>query len=66
MLHKPRSLSLFPNLFNKFNKTCALMEYPLFNYRPVTHRTYDLAKTDGYGINSCLPEHAPFLAGENC
>ena len=26
----------------------------------VTHRTYDLAKTDGYGKNSCLPERVPF------
>ena len=25
-----------------------------------SHRTYDSAKTDGYGKNSCLPERVPF------
>ena len=26
----------------------------------ISHRTYYLAKTDGYGKNSCLPERVPF------
>ena len=30
MLGKPHILSLFPNSFNKFNNTLALMEDPLF------------------------------------
>ena len=31
MLDKPRILSLFPNTFNKFNKTGALMLDPLYS-----------------------------------
>ena len=32
MLGKPRILCFFPNFFNKFNKTLALMEDPLCIY----------------------------------
>ena len=60
MLGKPRILSLFPNLFHKFNKTPELKEDPLFN--PIT--LWSLATLSAIGLASTWTVPMYYMYGE--